>query len=423
MRKLGTARHLHFLSALLVMVLLLSGCTGVIVPSTTPGATPGSEQPAAETDPLANTSWQLSAIQSDEGETPVVAGSTVTLEFAAEGQVGGNGGCNTFGGTYQVQGDSLIFGELVSTLMACLDEQIQQQERQFLDALQSAQRFEVSADQLTVWFDDGNSQLIFVPLSAEPTDSESTEAEETVEPQTPDSSATGEGGVVVAERVAFEGGDNTATLSGTLAAGEEKQYAISASAGQLIHVEAVSADAPISVTVYAPGGESWPGEAQAGDTNVVAAEVTAPAHGDYLVVLSTSPDATDADYEVSFVIDSTVQPPTPQPGPVDRIFFEADGTAVERSGLMPSGPGVQQYLISANSGRTLTVDASSDGTPLSLTVESPSGNQWIPEMMPAPEGYTIGIQFELPEPGYYLVTLTKADHTPSTNYTITFTLE
>jgi hypothetical protein len=74
-------------------------------------------------------------------------------------------------------------------------------------------------------------------------------------------------------------------------------------------------------------------------------------------------------------------------------------------------------------GQTLTVDATSDGTPLSMTIEGPSGNQWIPEMMTAPEGYTIGIQFSLPEPGYYLVTLAKADHTPSTNYTVTFTLE
>ncbi|MCC6456705.1 MAG: hypothetical protein IT328_17250 [Caldilineaceae bacterium] len=247
---------------------------------------------------------------------------------------------------------------------------------------------------------------------------------ETPVPETPSAAAApDEGGIVQAERVAFEGGANSATLSGTLAAGEEKQYALSASAGQLLHIQTVSTDAPISITVYAPGGESWAGEAQAAGAYIVVAQVPVPAHGDYLVVLST-PDAPEASYDVAFTIDANVvQPPTPQPGPVDRVFFEADGTAAERSGLMPSGPGIQQYLVSANAGRTLTVDATSDGTPLSMTIESPSGNQWIPEMMTVSDGYTIGQQLTLPEPGYYLVTLTKADHTPSTNYTITFTLE
>jgi hypothetical protein len=71
----------------------------------------------------------------------------------------------------------------------------------------------------------------------------------------------------------------------------------------------------------------------------------------------------------------------------------------------------------------MTIDATSDGAPLSMTIESPSGNQWIPEMMEATDGFTIGHEFTLPEPGYYLVTLAKGDHSPSTNYTITFTME
>jgi hypothetical protein len=73
--------------------------------------------------------------------------------------------------------------------------------------------------------------------------------------------------------------------------------------------------------------------------------------------------------------------------------------------------------------QTVTIDATSDGTPLSLTIESPSGNRWIPEMMPAAEGYTIGQQFVVPETGDYLVTLAKADHSPSTNFEVTFTIQ
>ena len=43
--------------------------------------------------------------------------------------------------------------------------------------------------------------------------------------------------------------------------------------------------------------------------------------------------------------------------------------------------------------------------------------------MEADDGYTIGHQFVLPEPGYYLVTLAKGEQALATDYTVTFTLE
>jgi len=50
------------------------------------------------------------------------------------------------------------------------------------------------------------------------------------------------------------------------------------------------------------------------------------------------------------------------------------------------------------------------------------GSFWQrPEMFPADGGsYRVGHEFRLPESGDYLVTLTKADHTPSTSYTADF---
>lgn len=104
-----------------------------------------------------------------------------------------------------------------------------------------------------------------------------------------------------------------------------------------------------------------------------------------------------------------------------RIAVTSDGNSTERSGELTDGVVVQHYLLSTNAGVILTVDATSDAVPLSMTIESPSSNQWIPEMMPADDGYTIGREFTVEEPGYYLVTLTKGEDTPSTNFTITFT--
>lgn len=221
-----------------------------------------------------------------------------------------------------------------------------------------------------------------------------------------------DGGIELAERVEFEPGTTTATLSGILAADSDKQYAIAARAGQTMTVEIVGDEGPVDLTVYGSGGTSWPGEAQAEADNRVMTQVMTPENGDYLVRLTVPADGAETNYEVTFTV---------EPNAVERIAFP-DGETTERSGSLPSGVGNLQYLLSANSGMTLTVDATSDATPLSMTIESPSGNQWIPEMMPVADGFTIGHQTVLPEPGYYLVTLTKGEESPATAYTITFTL-
>jgi hypothetical protein len=117
-------------------------------------------------------------------------------------------------------------------------------------------------------------------------------------------------------------------------------------------------------------------------------------------------------------------PTTPAPTePPERVEFASGASSAQRSGLLPSGPGVKQYVLRGNAGQTMTVDAISDAVPLAMTIESPAGFRWIPEMMPIEGGYRIGRQLTLPETGDYLVTLTKDNHTPSTNYTIMFTIQ
>ena len=105
--------------------------------------------------------WKLVSFDIAGAETPVVAESTVTLEFAADGQAGGSGGCNSYGATYELQGDTLKITEVISTLMACADEQINQQETQFFNALQGATRLVVSGDSLTIFYEDGQNKLNF----------------------------------------------------------------------------------------------------------------------------------------------------------------------------------------------------------------------------------------------------------------------
>lgn len=152
--------------ALLWVFLILSGCIqpqSPTLPSATdtPGATEEAPVPGENTALLENSKWHLTLFGAPDAETPVVAGSTITLEFSADGKAGGSAGCNTYGGSYEVQGDQLLFGEMVSTLMACADAAVMEQEMVYLAALQSASRFEVTDGMLKLWYDDEQGVLVF----------------------------------------------------------------------------------------------------------------------------------------------------------------------------------------------------------------------------------------------------------------------
>ena len=108
-------------------------------------------------DPLDGTSWELTAISK---HTPV-EGSHLTLAFE-DGQVSGNSGCNSFGGEYDAKGDRLEIGMLMSTLMACAEPAMMEQETEFMRMLGDAQRFEIADGQLQIFW-SAHEALTFVP--------------------------------------------------------------------------------------------------------------------------------------------------------------------------------------------------------------------------------------------------------------------
>lgn len=657
-----TSRY-HWM-ALLVALIALTGCTMTLpaTPGATPsGTTPGDATPTTtsggESDPLASTSWQLTGLGTTDTQTPLVADSTVTLEFGTNGQVGGNAGCNSFGGSYTVDGETIMFSELISTLMACADNNVMEQEQQYLAALNSADRFAVDGGQLMIWYDNDNGLLTFTAgtmatpapantaATATPATATTPQPTATAAPTTdgtndpsgyppseptrinfgagetsaevdghlaagardyyvlsaqagqnmsvaitspnddvllavvgedgtpykryenggpswsftlpttqdyyieavstgaatdytvhvsispldggntgdfPPTDATrinfdpgttsatingsiaeratdfyvlqaqagqvmsvditspnnnvlltvvGEDGTPYkryqngppswsytlpatqdyyieavsvgpatdytlrvwiepldnsgsAERVEFAPGETSASRSGALAEGGVKEYILTANAGQMMHVQTVGYNAPVEFTIRGPGGGSWSGEAQGSEVYIYTAQVTLPSDGDYVVSLTVPANKGATRYDVTFTIDGSAgQPATPSPTTAERIEFAPGATSAERRGLLPSGPGTLQYVLTANEGQTMTVDATSDGTPLSMTIADPTGFSTIPEMREVQGGYTIGAQFVLPATGDYVVTLQKGDHTPSTNYTVTFTIQ
>jgi heat shock protein HslJ len=72
-------------------------------------------------------SWKLTSYGSADSLTPAVADAEAGLTFNDDGTVTGNSGCNGLGGNYKVQGDQITFDQIVSTLMACDDARMAQE--------------------------------------------------------------------------------------------------------------------------------------------------------------------------------------------------------------------------------------------------------------------------------------------------------
>lgn len=147
---------MKFLTLILTMALMLSACSQ----KTEPNAEPAGSLNARSG--LANTEWRLVSFGAPGGEAPVVGDSTITLKFGVGRQMGGFGGCNSYGGEYQVEDNLLSFSRIISTKMACADQNVMQQEQQYFQVLQSAARFEIEDDELTIYYDNGRSVLNFI---------------------------------------------------------------------------------------------------------------------------------------------------------------------------------------------------------------------------------------------------------------------
>jgi heat shock protein HslJ len=141
------------LSLALLVAALVAGC-GSSTPSVAPSATPAPDR-------LDGTTWALVSMD-DQPVTLPAADMVPTLAFDA-GTASGNAGCNTFTGSYTVDGPSLTFGPLASTKKACVPE-VGAVETAYLAALQAVTAWAVPADapmgtQLTLT--GGGAKLVY----------------------------------------------------------------------------------------------------------------------------------------------------------------------------------------------------------------------------------------------------------------------
>jgi heat shock protein HslJ len=118
---------------------------------------------------LENTPWR--AVGINNGKGGVVSAATTgraTASFKA-GKVTGHTGCNTFHASYEITGEHIRMGPVMSTRKHCAEpEGIMQQEQQYLHALSQARVMELTDSGLKLRDEQGSLQVHFVAADTQP---------------------------------------------------------------------------------------------------------------------------------------------------------------------------------------------------------------------------------------------------------------
>lgn len=105
---------------------------------------------------LVGTNWTLTELEG----APAAQGVRTTLIFNDEGGLGGNGGCNSYGGSVSLEdANGIDISEVFSTMMACEEPKMGQEQRYFR-ALEAATNFTLDGDVLTLSDDAANPLLV-----------------------------------------------------------------------------------------------------------------------------------------------------------------------------------------------------------------------------------------------------------------------
>jgi heat shock protein HslJ len=105
--------------------------------------------------PLVGTVWTLEAlVTGTDAVSSPIAGTEVTIDFTEDGSASGSGGCNSFNTSYEIEGDTIGFGPIASTAMAC-EQDVSDQEAAVFSALESAATYEIVGEVLTLNDADG----------------------------------------------------------------------------------------------------------------------------------------------------------------------------------------------------------------------------------------------------------------------------
>ena len=103
--------------------------------------------------------WKLISYGDAGNPTPAISNVDTSIKFDSKGQVNGNVGCNSFSGSYEISGDKITFGSIMSTLMYC--EETSAQEQAVLGVFSDSVKLpiQLSGDTLIITSADGASAV------------------------------------------------------------------------------------------------------------------------------------------------------------------------------------------------------------------------------------------------------------------------
>ena len=93
--------------------------------------------------------WQLEECKFGPASEQPLKGIATTLVIKSEGKLGGNSGCNAYGGTYTVDKGKLAITDIISTMRAC-EEPTPTFEKDYFNTLENATSAEVKDDTLVI---------------------------------------------------------------------------------------------------------------------------------------------------------------------------------------------------------------------------------------------------------------------------------
>lgn len=136
------------LSQLAAAVMLNAGASaGDIEPFLRPVPVQAQQQGGETADAsLAGTEWLLQFLRGVD-VSPEIGSS---LSFDDDGNVSGNGGCNRFRGGVTIEGQTMKFGDLASTMMACVEGEKTRQEAGYHAAMAETAGFRIEQGDLSL---------------------------------------------------------------------------------------------------------------------------------------------------------------------------------------------------------------------------------------------------------------------------------
>ena len=108
---------------------------------------------------LEGVKWEVTGFNNGrQAVVSAVLGTRLTLSFK-DGAVSGSSGCNTFRASYKAEENRIVVGPALATRKMCSGKGVMEQERQFLAALETAVKWDISRGMLDMHRADGERVL------------------------------------------------------------------------------------------------------------------------------------------------------------------------------------------------------------------------------------------------------------------------